>query len=237
MKRIMLACLLVSAVITAGSFIHVQQASITGAWKKTDANGEVVMILHDNYLTQAAFDKAGKKFHYTKGGVASTSGNKLTIHYEFNTQQNDQVGNSVTSTYAVENGQLIIQANGAKETWTRIDDNQGALAGTWRISGRMQGGEMRTMNPGARKTYKILSGTRFQWVAMNTETKQISGTGGGTYTFENGKYTEHIEFFSRDSSRVGASLTFDGSVSNNVWTHKGLSSRGEPIHEEWTKVQ
>jgi len=49
------------------------------------------------------------------------------------------------------------------------------------------------------------------------------------------KYTEHIEFFSRDSSRVGASLSFDGSISDKVWTHKGASSKGDPIHEEWTR--
>ena len=52
-------------------------------------------------------------------------------------------------------------------------------------------------------------------------------------TFENGKYTEHIEFFSRDSSRVGASLGFDGKIENGAWHHSGLSSRGEPIYEIW----
>ena len=82
---------------------------------------------------------------------------------------------------------------------------------------------------------KILSGTRFQWIAYNTETKEFFGTGGGTYTFVDGKYTEHIEFFSRDSTRVGASLSFDGKVEGNNWHHSGLSSRGEPIHEIWTR--
>ena len=72
-------------------------------------------------------------------------------------------------------------------------------------------------------------------MAINTETKEFSGTGGGTYTFKDGKYTENIEFFSRDSSRVGASLSFDVSVANNICTHKGLSSKGEPIHEEWSR--
>ena len=94
---------------------------------------------------------------------------------------------------------------------------------------------MQTIEKSARKTVKILSSTRFQWVAINTETKEFFGTGGGTYTFTNGKYTENIEFFSRDSSRVGASLNFNGSVTKKVWTHKGLSSRGEPIHEEWMR--
>ena len=96
-------------------------------------------------------------------------------------------------------------------------------------------GVMNEIKPSSRKTIKILSGTRFQWAAMNTETKQFSGTGGGTYTFENGVYTEKIEFFSRDSSRVGLSLSFQGAVEGDDWTHKGKSSRGQEIHEVWRR--
>ena len=103
------------------------------------------------------------------------------------------------------------------------------------ITGRVRDGEMSKMTPGARRTMKILSGTRFQWIAYNVETGEFSGTGGGTYTTKNGKYTENIEFFSRDNSRVGASLTFDFSLEDGAWRHKGLSSKGDPIDEVWTK--
>ena len=136
---------------------------------------------------------------------------------------------------AVSGNSLKFDAGAGVNSWTRIDDGNTNLAGNWRITGRMRDGSIQPIEKSARKTLKILSSTRFQWMAINTETKEFFGTGGGTYTFTNGKYTENIEFFSRDSSRVGASLSFDGSVANNVWTHKGLSSRGEPIHEEWTE--
>jgi hypothetical protein len=99
----------------------------------------------------------------------------------------------------------------------------------------MNDGQLSTRTPGVRRTMKILSGTRFQWVAYNVETKEFSGTGGGTYTTENGKYTEHILFFSRDNTRVGTSLQFDFSLEEGKWHHKGLSSKGEYIHEIWTK--
>ena len=88
---------------------------------------------------------------------------------------------------------------------------------------------------GTRKTIKILSSTRFQWAAIDPGTKQFMGTGGGTYSFENGKYTENIEFFSRDSSRVGQSLTFDGKLENGEWHHSGFSSRGDAIYEVWSR--
>jgi hypothetical protein len=82
---------------------------------------------------------------------------------------------------------------------------------------------------------KILSGTRFQWVAYDVETQRFSGTGSGTYTTVNGKYTENILFFSRDSPRVGATLTFDYLLEKGKWRRQRLSSKGEAIHEIWTK--
>lgn len=103
------------------------------------------------------------------------------------------------------------------------------------ITGRYREGELTERMPGARRTMKILSGTKFQWIAYNVETKEFFGTGGGTYTSVDGKYTENIEFFSRDNSRVGASLQFDFAIEDGKWRHSGLSSKGEPLDEVWTK--
>ena len=81
---------------------------------------------------------------------------------------------------------------------------------------------------------KILSGTRFQWIAFDTEKKEFKGTGGGTYSTIDGKYSEKIEFFSRDSSRVGMELEFDYNIENGDWIHKGKTSTGNPLHEIWS---
>ena len=72
-------------------------------------------------------------------------------------------------------------------------------------------------------------------MAINPVSKEFFGTGGGTYTFTNGQYTEHVEFFSRDSSRVGAILSFEGKVKDDVWNHSGKSSKGDPLNEVWTR--
>ncbi len=84
---------------------------------------------------------------------------------------------------------------------------------------------------------KILSGTRFQWIAYNTKTKQFLASGGGTYSTQHGIYTENIEFFSRDDTRVGLQLKFDFDIENGEWHHSGLSSKGDPIDEVWSKRQ
>ena len=118
----------------------------------------------------------------------------------------------------------------------RIDDGTpGKLQNAWLMSGRIRDGKTQLRDTNRpRKTMKILSGTRFQWIAYNTETKQFMGTGGGTYSTVNGEYTENIEFFSRDDSRVGMSLKFNYELIDGKWHHSGLSSKGNPIHEIWS---
>ena len=123
----------------------------------------------------------------------------------------------------------------AGSIWNRVDDGTpGQLAGAWLITGRKRDEEMTERKSGPRKTMKILSGTRFQWIAYNSETGDFMGTGGGKYTTEGGKYIENIDFFSRDNTRVGASLEFDYELKNGKWHHWGLSSKGSPIYEVWS---
>jgi hypothetical protein len=119
----------------------------------------------------------------------------------------------------------------------RIDNGTpGKLHGAWLMSGRIRDGETKQRDmTSPRKTMKLLSGTRFQWIAYNTETKEFKGTGGGTYVTKNGEYTENIEFFSKDDSRVGASLEFDYSLVEGEWHHKGFSSKGDAMHEIWAE--
>ena len=58
------------------------------------------------------------------------------------------------------------------DKWAR----QGNLQGAWLMSGRVRNGNTEARDTSRpRKTMKILSGTRFQWIAYNTETKQFSG--------------------------------------------------------------
>ncbi|MCR9227263.1 MAG: membrane or secreted protein [Flavobacteriaceae bacterium] len=232
MKKILLSvlCLSIGPVLPA--------QNILGAWsaiKSGDDGQEVehVLIITDDYFSEAFFEKADGKFSGTKGGSYTITQENINFTYEFSTQNPEIVGKMESNSYNLVNGRL--QWDGT--TWTRIDNGTpGDLFGTWLISGRKRDGEVvKRDTSGPRKTMKILSGTRFQWIAYNTDTKEFMGTGGGTYTTINGKYTENIGFFSRDDSRVGASLQFDYELKNGDWHHSGLSSKGDPIYEVWSK--
>ncbi|AKD05869.1 hypothetical protein PKOR_20645 [Pontibacter korlensis] len=230
-----------------------QQAALKGAWKLSSGTAQftnlpegatAIAMMEDGYFTVAYFNKADKKFLGSFGGTLSLSDGKLEQTLEYNTLDPSTVGSTETFTYTLQNNQLQLssagQNNKLQQTWTRTEDKASAspLEGTWRITGRAgEDGTMSTMQRGPRKTLKILSANRFQWIAFNTATKEFFGTGGGTYTATNGKYTENIEFFSRDSSRVGASLSFNFKVQDGKWQHSGKSSTGKDINEVWEREQ
>ena len=209
--------------------------SLKGAWHLQQGSTEQVLIFQDGYFSHTTFDKTNKKFLSAYGGVYKTDGDALKLLTEFDTRSTEGIGKEKIFSHGFSGSQLTTDVNGVKESWTRIDEGKDNLSGVWRITGRTVDGQFNEMPRRDRKTVKLLSSTRFQWMAINPATKEFFGTGGGTYAFVNGKYTEHIEFFSRDSSRVGASLTFDGSVKDDVWNHSGKNSRGEPLNEIWAK--
>ncbi len=210
---------------------------LNGSWQLQGVNHQEVAIFSDGYFMITSYNKQNKTLERTYGGTYSLQNNQLTINVEFHNTNKDFVGQSETIPVNIQGTTVTVNEDGGTQTWKRLDNGTGPLAGVWRSGGRMQDGKVNFSPLAARKTYKMLTGTRFQWTAMNTDTKEMLGTGGGTYTFVNGKYTEKLEFFSRDSSRVGASLVFDGKVESDNWFHSGLNSKGVQMSEIWGRVK
>ena len=217
---------------------------LQGAWKLVQKNGapvtaqEYVKVYQDDYFAFGAKNSGDNTFIGAGGGPYKYADGNYSETLDFFTLDPSQVGTTTAFKAELKGNTLTLSAttSGGKliETWEKISDTSDDLTGNWVITGRKRDGEVSRSTPGARRTVKILSGGRFQWIAFNSETKEFSGTGGGTYTAVNGKYTENITFFSRDKSRVGASLGFDFQVIDGEWHHSGLSSTGAPIYEIWT---
>jgi len=218
--------------------------SLDGAWKLVNQNGkpvtdrEFIKIYQDNYFSFAIKNVSDNHFIGAGGGPFAYEDGSYSETLDFFTLNPSQIGTTNLFKLDWTQGKLVLSGNTKEgmlvETWERISDSKDLLTGNWVITGRKQEGEISRSNPGARRTVKILSGGRFQWIAFNSETKEFSGTGGGTYTAADGKYVENITFFSRDDSRVGASLGFDFQVTDGEWHHSGMSSTGSPIYEIWT---
>jgi len=233
MKKIMF--LVICSVLSLG--LHAQ--SVIGAWEmySTSENGDKmrsVVIFANGYQVISTYDANSGKFIQSNGGTWRLEGDTMTEKVEFDTVTPERVGSEVS--FKVEITDNTIQIVDSDMKLTRIDDGTpGDLQGAWLMSGRVRDGkEQMRDTSGPRKTMKLLSGTRFQWIAYHTESKKFIGTGGGTYTTVDGKYTENIEFFSKDDSKAGISLTFDYELIDGTWQHKGFSSKGDAMHEIWS---
>lgn len=207
---------------------------LLGAWEMKDGNQTRMITYVPGFFSVAIYNMADKQFVGTYGGKYVVNNDEITENIEYDTQTPANVGTERKVKFRTGKNDLTL-TRATEGKFTRVDDGgPGKLAGAWLITGRVRDGEIRRSTPGARRTMKILSGSRFQWIAYNVETKEFFGTGGGSYTTINGKYTENIEFFSRDANRVGASLEFDYSTADGEWRHSGKSSQGEQLNEIWS---
>tara|TARA_B100001057_G_C22858683_1_gene953633 strand:+ start:3349 stop:4059 length:711 start_codon:yes stop_codon:yes gene_type:complete len=222
------------------SFVSISGQKLVGAWERiyTPENGQElksIVIFSDNYQTISTYELSSGKFISSNGGSWNLKANLMSETVEFDTENNERVGDTIEFEIKLKENELSIVDSDM--IFKRIDSGKpGKLQGAWLMSGRVRDGkkQLRDVNR-PRKTMKILSGTRFQWIAYNTETKQFMGTGGGTYTTINGEYKESIDFFSRDDSKAGIELKFDYNIIDNEWNHQGFSSKGDPLHEIWIK--
>ena len=231
-KIILLTIILIS--------VSANAQNIIGSWERIHSSNDgkelksIVIFTESHQSISIIENKTGKLIH-SNGGTWSLDGNTMTEVVEFDTDNPERVGSSVVFDIELNNNYLKIV--GSDRKFFRNDDGgPGELNGAWLMSSRIRNGVMQkreTNRP--RKTMKILSGTRFQWIAYDTSKKTFIATGGGTYTTKNGVYTESIEFFSRDISRIGMKLEFEYSLKDGNWNHKGFSSRGKAINEIWTK--
>jgi hypothetical protein len=222
-------------------FAQSPATKLIGAWESTFTDGEgrssqLTMTITDGFMVMTAYNEKSGEFIATLGGRWRADWDNFSITYEFDSSDPTQVSGVSTMPYELIGSTLVF--NGDK-VWSRTDAMApGALPGAWEIIGRKRNGEMQDLSErrnSPRKTMKILSGTRFQWISFDIDKKKFNATGGGSYTTdENGMYIEKIEFFSRDPKRSGSQLSFDFSLENGDWAHRGVSSKGQPLHEIWS---
>lgn len=159
--------------ITSADVPEDRKTVFDGAWEVVTMNGAElghrgVFMVEAPYAFYTEFDIEEKKFLGSLGGSIDVMANRIQFNTEFNTWMPDEIGGSYQMTG-------MLSANKVTFTWPvgdegaevkmvvkRIDDGVSDLAGSWRITDRMRNGEMQAMRLGARKTIKMITGTRFQ---------------------------------------------------------------------------
>jgi hypothetical protein len=211
-------------------------AAMQGSWINRQGGLCRMILIQDDYLIFTVYDEKNPTFHYCWGGPLKRANNQLLVRLDFHSKGIPVSGPYMQVKLQQEGDRIQLDEEGKLTNCNKLKDPEGALTGVWRISSRQQNGQMTSIPLRARRTLKLLTGNRFQWVAISIETGEFFGTGGGSYQFDHGRYTENIAFFSRDSSRVGQKLQFsDKLLSDGQWEHSGNSSKGETLFEIWTR--
>jgi hypothetical protein len=228
-------------VVTLCLYQPILAQDFEGSWQLIQYNDEevtdreVVKTVQDGYFALGSKNLTDDSFLGAAGGEFKIENKQLIEKRDFDTYDDSKIGEErVYFLQWEDKNTLVIYNDNEKKIWKRLSVRDDELNGNWVITGRERNGNMNTMTPGDRRTIKILGGGRFQWVAFNSATKTFMATGGGTYSAENGTYTEHIEFFSKNKDRVGATLDFNYEVKDGAWHHSGQSSKGQPIYEIWS---
>src|SRR5690625_1744257 len=210
-----------------------QSPKFEGAYKFVDDETHGLWLFTDGYASQTFYQK--DVYLSVSGGTYRLDKNTLEIQVLFNDTDAEKIGSKQRQILNFE-GENFIDNEG--RIWIKQPKIKNDLVGAWKIKGRLNDGKFSEINhTGGRMTLKMLIDGYFQWIAFDSDKKVFSGTGGGAYTFENGNYEESIMFFSRDNSRVGATLNFNGKVQNMEWVHTGKASAGKPLHEVWVKAK
>lgn len=192
--------------------------------------------IDSSYFIHSVYEKSPARFIKTVGGFYTTKNDTLKVVLEFHSNYKLDSLITLNVPYKIENGDLIIQGTNEIlfKQQAKIPQD---LDGQWLFATRgPDEGQKRRGVTNTRKTLKFLQDGRFQWIAYDTEGMQFKGTGGGSYTSKDGVYTENIEFFSKDDSRVGASLDFKYEIKSNDWHHTGKNSKGESMYEIWGQI-
>ncbi|TMM58561.1 hypothetical protein FEE95_03775 [Maribacter algarum] len=230
--RIFKCILLLVLFITSTSlFAQMNQ----GVYLFENGNVHHELKVAENYLIHSVYEKSPAKFIKTLGGFYSTEENMLKLKLEFNSDYQKDSLRTLDIPMQLDGNNLVLEG-ASKMVFVPQESNTQDLDGAWLFATRgPDEGQERRGESRARKTLKFLMNGRFQWIAYQTETFKFSGTGGGSYSSKDGVYTEIIEYFSRDNSRVGASLKFDYEITGDDWHHTGKNSKGEPMYEIWAK--
>lgn len=217
-------------------FCFLSQAQISsGVYISDIGNTRHELKKNGNYLIHSVYETSPANFVKTLGGFYTVENDTLRMELEFNSDFEKDGLKKLEIPFSLDGDKLIFHGE-PKITFVQVENMEQDLDGAWLFATRgPDEGQERRGEENPRKTLKFLLDNRFQWIAYNTDTMGFFGTGGGSFSSENGIYTEKIDFFSRDNSRVGAVLEFTYELKDGDWHHKGKNSKGEPMYEIWSR--
>jgi hypothetical protein len=106
---------------------------------------------------------------------------------------------------------------------TSAQEKKNPIEGTWElVSAKWTSPDTTSFFPitDHDRQIKMISRSHFVWISQDTSRKDVYGFGGGKYTLDGDKYTEHIEMF-LSPEWIGKSVTFKMKVEGDTLIQSG----------------
>ena len=168
------------------------------------------------------------------GGSVSYDGKILVEKPHYSTKGNNFPGQTLS--FNVERkgdyfDQKGIPGSGSfeqlSEKWNKIGDSEDSIEGSW----------VRELDNG-RIMVKVIVDNFWQWVAVNPATTEVTASLGGSYSLEDGVYTETTHFRSKDNANweLGSQWQVEAKVGNGKLHFTGKNQNGNDFVETWDRL-
>lgn len=221
--------------------------TLNGAWRLIERNdksieNEIIKLYSNSYFTYASYEKDSGEFLEAKGGTYALTNLSYKEHLEIDSNEPANSGTTIDYSITLNDKRMTVTnlTCGEIEVWQKFDEGDNyEMAFCWRIHMKKDKGDAdwRTIKYVPRKTLKMITNSRYQVLALNSETGKFVGSSGGTWSGKGDTYIENIEFFSKDQSNVGRSLEFRRIFQDGLWLHTGTTTKGESMEEKWHRYK
>jgi len=111
--------------------------------------------------------------------------------------------------------------------------------GTWKLVSTKYGeAKELSQRPDTSTRLKLINGTHFTWLEIDTNTKKVLGSAGGHYSLVGNAYTETIEFAGEGmEAYLGKPQKFTIKVQGDKLFQSGELSDGLKLEENWERVK
>jgi len=196
------------------------------------------------YALEAPLYTENIKFFYPSG--SSELGQSIPFNIELKNDQWRHTGYSKIIEFNGETGEPVVADSAIiDELWQRVetkseDDSNGKLIGTWNLISYKEPFDLIWRKyPDFVGYIKVITSTHFAWTKYNREGDEIIAIGGGTYSINNGHYTETINYhYPPRPEVIEINAEFDWKLENHTWYHFGEIEDGNQIdfvREIWTR--
>lgn len=117
------------------------------------------------------------------------------------------------------------------------DESASSLNGAYKMSKMKYQNDKDWVTADERFSIKVFKDGYWFSGALKKGNTELSGLCGGTYDLKNGKYNEHIDFYSWDSTAVGTTVTMDYKISPKEFQQFGKMNSAKYTNYEINEIR